>query len=54
MNGRPVPPEEWRTVVANVPLVSVDLVVEYDGGILLGRRENEPVKGSGSSLEERF
>lgn len=40
-----IPAEEWETIVANVPLVSVNLVVERDGGILLGKRENEPVKG---------
>lgn len=45
MSDGPIPPEEWRAIVENVPLVSVDLVVEYDGGILLGKRENEPVKG---------
>ena len=42
---KPIPPEEWEAIVANVPLVSVDLVVEHDGGVLLGKRENEPVKG---------
>lgn len=41
----PIPDDEWRTIVANVPLVSVDLVIEYDGGVLLGKRENEPAKG---------
>jgi len=44
----------WRVIVENVPLVSVDLVVEHDGGILLGERENEPAKGSGSYLVERY
>jgi colanic acid biosynthesis protein WcaH len=42
---KPIPPPEWQTIVENVPLVSVDLVVEYDGGVLLGKRENEPAKG---------
>ncbi|CDK39319.1 NUDIX domain-containing protein [Halorubrum sp. AJ67] len=42
---KPIPPSEWETIVANVPLVSVDLVVEHDGGVLLGKRENEPAKG---------
>jgi len=42
---QPIPDDEWRTIIENVPLVSVDLVVEYDGGILLGKRENEPAKG---------
>jgi colanic acid biosynthesis protein WcaH len=41
----PVPSSEWRVIVKHVPLVSVDLVVEHDGGVVLGRRENEPLKG---------
>jgi len=41
----PVPASEWQSIVEHVPLVSVDLVVEHDGGVLLGRRENEPAKG---------
>lgn len=42
---KPIPDDEWRSIVANVPLVSVDLVIEHDGGVLLGKRENEPAKG---------
>jgi colanic acid biosynthesis protein WcaH len=42
---KPISPSEWRAIVENVPLVSVDLIVEHDGGILLGKRENEPAKG---------
>ena len=42
---KPIPEEQWETIVANVPLVSVDLVIEHDGGVLLGKRENEPAKG---------
>ncbi|WP_363465049.1 GDP-mannose mannosyl hydrolase [Halogeometricum borinquense] len=45
MCEKPIPPNEWRTIVENVPIVSVDLVVKHDGGILLGMRENEPAKG---------
>lgn len=37
--------EDWRTVVENVPIVSVDLIVKHDGGVVLGRRTNEPGKG---------
>lgn len=40
-----VPEDEWAGVVANSPLVSVDLVVKQDNGVLLGLRENEPAKG---------
>jgi colanic acid biosynthesis protein WcaH len=35
----------WETIVENVPIVSVDLIVKYGGGVLLGLRENEPAKG---------
>ena len=44
-HDRWIPDDDWRTIVANVPLVSVDLVIEHDGGVLLGKRENEPAKG---------
>lgn len=44
-NDRWIPAEEWEVIVANVPIVSVDLVVKHEGGVLLGLRENEPAKG---------
>jgi len=40
-----IPPEKWEVIVDNVPIVSVDLIVKYEGGVLLGLRENEPAKG---------
>ena len=40
-----VPDETWETVVRSVPLVSVDLVVHHDGGVVLGKRTNQPAKG---------
>jgi colanic acid biosynthesis protein WcaH len=40
-----IPDGEWQTIVANVPIVSVDLVIRRGGGVLLGRRTNEPAKG---------
>jgi colanic acid biosynthesis protein WcaH len=40
-----LPDETWETVVRSVPLVSVDLVAHHDGGIVLGKRTNEPAKG---------
>ncbi|OYR55810.1 GDP-mannose mannosyl hydrolase [Halorubrum halodurans] len=40
-----IPQNEWESIVRNVPLVSVDLVIEHDGGVLLGKRENDPAKG---------
>lgn len=39
-----IPENEWQTIVENVPVVSVDLIVERDGEFLLGKRENEPAK----------
>lgn len=40
-----IPADDWAAIVANVPIVSVDLLVRYDGGLLLGKRTNEPAKG---------
>ena len=37
--------DDWETIVASVPIVSVDLVISHDEGVLLGRRTNEPAKG---------
>ncbi|OYR50328.1 GDP-mannose mannosyl hydrolase [Halorubrum sp. Ea8] len=45
MDGNWIPDDEWATIVANVPIVSVDLVIRRDGGVLLGRRTNDPAKG---------
>jgi len=35
----------FKTVVASTPLVSIDLVLVCQGQILLGLRNNEPLKG---------
>lgn len=40
-----IPADEWATIVRRVPIVSVDLVVRHDGGVVLGRRRNEPARG---------
>lgn len=40
-----IPDDQWATIVDNVPIVSVDLVVHDDGGIVLGKRQNEPGRG---------
>jgi colanic acid biosynthesis protein WcaH len=45
MTSELIPAAEWRTIVANVPIVSVDLLVRHEDGVLLGRRTNDPVKG---------
>jgi colanic acid biosynthesis protein WcaH len=42
---KPTPPEEYSTIAQNVPIVSVDLLVHHNGGLVLGKRQNEPVKG---------
>jgi len=41
---KPIPPEEYRTIAQNVPIVSIDLLVHHKGGIVLGKRQNEPAK----------
>ena len=42
---KPIPPDEWETIIRNVPIVSVDLVVRQDGGVILGKRTNPPAEG---------
>lgn len=44
-NDDPIPSDEYRVIVKNVPIVSVDLLVHHKGGLVLGKRRNEPVKG---------
>ena len=41
----PIPPDDWATIVRNVPVVSVDLLVLADDGLVLGKRTNEPARG---------
>ncbi|MFC6973711.1 NUDIX domain-containing protein [Halomicroarcula sp. GCM10025709] len=41
----PVPDDAWATIVRNVPIVSVDLVVQHEGVVALGKRQNDPAKG---------
>lgn len=45
MSTDSIPADEWETIVEHVPIVSVDLVIEHEDGVLLGKRENEPAKG---------
>ncbi|WP_435066131.1 NUDIX domain-containing protein [Halobaculum sp. EA56] len=40
-----IPDDDWETIVRHVPIVSVDLIVRVDNGVLLGKRTNEPAKG---------
>lgn len=45
MDNDMISDEDWKTIVANIPIVSVDLLVRYNGGLLFGKRTNEPAKG---------
>jgi len=42
---QPIPPDEYETIVEHVPLVSVDLLVHHERGLVLGKRNNAPAKG---------
>ena len=52
MNHEPKPgerlePEDFNSVVRLTPLVAIDMIVRSpDGRVLVGRRNNEPAKGS--------
>ena len=35
----------FKTVIENTPLVSIDLCLVCDGQVLLGKRNNDPLKG---------
>jgi len=37
--------QTFKAVIENTPLVSIDLCLVCDGQILLGKRNNEPLKG---------
>ncbi|MFB6255539.1 MAG: NUDIX domain-containing protein [Haloplanus sp.] len=45
MTEERIPESLWRDIVDNVPIVSVDLIVRHDGGVVLGKRMNEPGRG---------
>jgi colanic acid biosynthesis protein WcaH len=38
-------PDTFKSIVENAPLVSIDISLAYKGKILLGRRNNQPLKG---------
>lgn len=40
-----IPIEDFKTVVQNTPLVSIDFIVKFDDKILLGKRVNKPALG---------
>ena len=37
--------QTFKTVIENTPLVSIDLCLVCDGQVLLGKRNNDPLKG---------
>ena len=37
--------QTFKTVIENTPLVSIDLCLMCDGQVLLGKRNNDPLKG---------
>jgi colanic acid biosynthesis protein WcaH len=41
----PVPQPAWESIVEHSPILSVDLVVRHGGGVVLGKRTNEPAEG---------
>jgi len=40
-----IPLKEYKRMIRKLPLNTIDAVIHYDGGILLGRRLNSPAKG---------
>lgn len=44
---------DFKVIIDNTPLVSVDLIVKYDNKILLGKRVNRPAKNSWFTLGGR-
>lgn len=46
VTGQPISPDDYEIIARNVPITSVDLLVHHDGGLVVGRRQNEPAKGS--------
>src|SRR6266567_6476666 len=45
--GEKLPLEDFKNIVTQTPLVSIDLIVrQADGRVWLGRRSNQPAKGT--------
>lgn len=40
-----IPADDWQAIVEHTPIVSVDLLILQQDGILLGKRKNKPAKG---------
>jgi len=42
----PTPRSDYLSVIRHTQLISVDLIVECSGGLLMGFRNNSPAKGT--------
>lgn len=40
-----IPDKTWRTIMAQAPIVSVDLLVHVNNGLVFGKQTNEPAEG---------
>lgn len=40
-----IPSDTWTDIIRYVPIVSVDLIILVNSGMILGKRANEPAKG---------
>jgi|AntRauTorcE11898_2_1112593.scaffolds.fasta_scaffold09103_3 colanic acid biosynthesis protein WcaH len=40
-----IPQNLWKKIVTHMPIVSIDLIIRTEEGILLGKRTNKPAKG---------
>ena len=38
-------PDTFKSIIENAPRVSIDICLVYEGKILQGRRDNQPLKG---------
>jgi hypothetical protein len=45
---------KFKAVLENTPLVSIDLCFIFEGQILLGKRNNDPLKTSGLHLADEY
>ena len=46
--------QTFKTVIENTPLVSIDLCLVCDGQVLLGKRNNDPLRGEWFTLGGRI
>lgn len=44
MEKNDIPQEKWKGIIETIPIVSIDLIPFYNGGLVLVKRVNEPAK----------